>query len=103
MTYGVDQCRVCGVPIEPYSRETRGQYEAALRRPTMPEAEWRRYGFLAMPTKEQIKHPAIGCCATCGQLLLKRRWRPAMRGLTWLALFVSFGTFLTYVYNFARH
>jgi hypothetical protein len=103
MTYGVDQCRVCGLAIEPYSRNTLEQYNVSTRTPTMPEAEWRRLGFLAMPTKEQIRHPALGCCARCGQKQLNKQWNPSKRTWMVLALIVSFATLVTYVDSFARH
>jgi len=103
MTYGVDECRVCGVPIQPYGRDSYKQYLESLKKPTMPEREWRAKGYLAMPTRLQMHNPHIGCCLECADRELKRQGKYAVRGFIWLALFVSFWAFIIYVYSYARH
>jgi predicted nucleic acid-binding Zn ribbon protein len=70
MTYGVDQCRVCGVPIKPHRADEITDWLKAQKRPPIPEKEWRRRGFLAAPTKEQLSLPAAGCCQPCGEKLM---------------------------------
>ena len=74
MTYGVDQCRCCGTQITVVRAESLKEYTDALRRkPTMPEAQWRQQGFLAMPTPMQLHHVAYGCCQPCAEVLIKRK------------------------------
>jgi predicted nucleic acid-binding Zn ribbon protein len=70
MTYGVDQCRVCGVPIKPHRPDEITDWMKAQKRPLIREKEWRRRGFLAAPTKEQMRLPAAGCCQSCGERLM---------------------------------
>jgi len=103
MTYGLDQCRRCGTKIEPYNRRSMEFYLDSLKKPTMPEKEWRAMGLLAMPTKAQILNPADGCCWDCGQILMKRRAKPALRGAIWVSMLVGFSAFVVYVYIFMRH
>ncbi len=73
MTYGVDQCRVCGVPIKPHRPDEITDWLKAQKRPLIPEHEWRRRGFLAAPTREQLFLPSAGCCQPCGERLLRKR------------------------------
>jgi hypothetical protein len=79
MTFGVDQCRCCGAPIKPAYPEQLKEYLDAVRKPTMPEAEWRRRGFLAVPTRMQLHMPHIGCCQPCAQKQVMRATAPAQR------------------------
>ena len=72
MTYGVDQCRVCGTHIATMRPQALQEYQDSLRRPTMPEAEWRKQGFLACPTKLQLRQVSYGCCQPCAERLIKR-------------------------------
>jgi hypothetical protein len=86
MTYGVDQCRCCGVGIEGRGPEAMREYEESLRRPpTMPEAKWRRLGYLAAPTRQQMNFPQYGCCPNCAERELRRFWKPFTR-LMWVLL-----------------
>jgi hypothetical protein len=73
MTFGVDQCRCCGTPIRVSHPQALDEYLKAVRKPTMPEAEWRRQGFLAVPTRGQIHMPQRGCCQPCGEKQILRR------------------------------
>jgi predicted nucleic acid-binding Zn ribbon protein len=79
MTYGVDQCRCCGVPIKSSRSTALEEYTNVMRKPTMPEAEWRRLGLLAPPTRYQLAMPQTGCCQPCGEKLIRRRTRPFRR------------------------
>jgi hypothetical protein len=72
MTYGVDQCRMCGVPIKPHRPNEMEDWLKAQKRPPIPEKEWRRRGFLAAPTREQMANPAAGCCQACGEKMTLR-------------------------------
>ena len=73
MTYGVDQCRVCGTPIVPKGPEVAVEQMEANRKPLMPEKEWRRRGYLCPPTKFQIRQdPSNGCCHACGMRELRK-------------------------------
>ncbi len=38
----------------------------------MTEAEWRRQGFLAMPTPIQMRQVWYGCCQPCGERLVNK-------------------------------
>lgn len=91
MTYGVDQCRICGVPMPSKGPEAMAEWEQAQRKPTMPEAEWRARGFLAAPTKKQIGIPWLGCCQSCAMKQLNGRFRYNWRGTLMIAVFVLFG------------
>jgi hypothetical protein len=79
MTYGVDQCRVCGVPIKPHRPDEITAWLKAQKRPPIPEREWRRRGFLAAPTPEQMSLPAAGCCQACGERLLLKAGKAGRR------------------------
>jgi hypothetical protein len=82
MTYGVDQCRVCGIAITPRGPEAWHEQERANRKPGIPEAEWRRRGFLTSPTRNQLRAmPADGCCRPCGIKLLKRKYHYGARAV----------------------
>jgi hypothetical protein len=78
--FGVDQCRVCGTAIRVTGRSAREDQEEANRRPLMPEAEWRRRGYLCPPTRRQLRiAPAAGCCMACGQKEARRFYRTRTR------------------------
>ena len=65
--YGYDHCRICGKSIRRRRPEGLEDWLEAQRKPPIPEAEWRRRGFLAAPTKFQlVQQPADGCCPDCG-------------------------------------
>jgi len=102
MTYGVDQCRMCGAPILLERREALAEYEEALRRPPMEEAQWRREGFLTVPTKHQLLHRAAGTCAVCAKKLIYQKFKPGARGIAWAVGFVAVFWVLTYIYIYAR-
>jgi hypothetical protein len=85
---------VCGVPIVPKGPDVAIQQEKANRKPQMPEAEWRKRGFLTSPTKFQVKtDPAHGCCAKCGLLLTRKHFH-----YTALALGVLVGAVLLFAF-----
>jgi hypothetical protein len=66
MTYGVDQCRICGKPIRPSGPESMSKYvESLQKKPTMSEKEWRAAGFKAAPTPFQMRKRRDGCCFEC--------------------------------------
>jgi hypothetical protein len=82
MTFGVDQCRCCGTPIKPKRPEQMQEYLDSLRqKPTMPEAEWRRRGYLAMPTRVQVHMPQVGCCQPCALKEVRKQTKPTVRFL----------------------
>ena len=85
MTYGVDQCRRCGVAIRP-----RHDHGAADDRRTskMPEREWRAAGFKAQPTVSQARFPVVGCCSDCAEILLRQRWKPGLRMLILVTIMI---------------
>lgn len=85
MTYGVDQCRRCGLAIRP--RHDHGA--ADDRRPSkIPEPVWRAAGFKAQPTVSQAHFPQIGCCADCAEILLRQRWKPGLRMLMLVTILI---------------
>jgi hypothetical protein len=85
--FGVDQCRVCGAAIPVHRRAAEKEQEAANRRPPLPEAEWRRRGYLCPPTKRQLRtKPAEGCCMVCGQKEARRFYKPRTRLIARTAL-----------------
>jgi hypothetical protein len=91
MTYGVDQCRVCGVTIKPHSPRDIDDWLEAQKRPPIPEKEWRRRGFLAAPTRHQMQNPAGGCCQACGERLMRNKYHPVFRlSMFVLAFAISF-------------
>ncbi len=66
MTYGVDQCRVCGKPIRPSDSQAMDRYLNSLRhKPTMTEKEWRAAGLKAAPTRKQTLNTLDGVCFAC--------------------------------------
>lgn len=80
MTYGVDQCRVCGapIPVRPWGLRQQIRYGKKInsREVTlMTEPEWRAAGFRSQPTKIQMLFPSEGCCVDCGVRLEKRNAR----------------------------
>jgi len=80
MTYGVDQCRVCGVAIKPTGPDAMKRYKDSLKgRPLMTEAQWRAAGFKCSPTYRQTKEPTEGCCTACKLKMHARTWTPRRR------------------------
>jgi hypothetical protein len=103
MTYGVDQCRVCGTAIKPHSPKDMDNWLKAQKKPPIPEKEWRRRGFLAAPTKHMLAMPAYGCCQDCGQRLAIKHSKVNQR-VMWLALAaVTAGTIVWTVETFAPY
>ncbi len=93
MTYGVDQCRVCGVEISSGGPGPMERYleERKHRRPTMTEAQWRAAGLKAAPTRHQLFKPTDGCCFKCRmQMGLSRSspWKP-IAGLVGCAIAIA--------------
>jgi hypothetical protein len=103
MTYGVDQCRVCGKPIPIKSVTAMTDFLVAQRKPAMPEAEWRRRGFLASPTKQQVKFPEMGCCFDCGLKLAHQASRYHLRGIMVIVFMVFATTVISIITLFMRH
>jgi hypothetical protein len=100
MTYGVDQCRVCGVAIKVHGPEDMADWLEAQKRSKMPEKVWRSRGYLAAPTKRQMQDPAHGCCADCGYREMRRKTQPfkrlAIAGAVVVLAFALVWTVLTY-------
>ncbi len=66
MTYGVDECRVCGKAMKPSGPKEMQRHLASLRgHPTMTEKQWRAAGLKAAPTKRQMVSLHHGCCYDC--------------------------------------
>jgi hypothetical protein len=72
-------------------------------RRVMPEAQWRKMGFLAPPTKRQLGQPSAGCCYACGILLMNQKMKPWRRmaivvciALVAFAIIRLIGTYLLY-------
>jgi hypothetical protein len=104
MVYGVDQCRVCGVPIVPKGPDQAIQQEKANRRPTMPEKEWRRLGLLTVPTRHQLTtDPAGGCCAKCGLLMTRRKYHYNYIAAAMVLAGVGIFAFILIVVTFLPH
>jgi hypothetical protein len=104
MVYGVDQCRVCGVPIVPKGPDQAIQQEKANRKPKMPEKEWRRRGFLTSPTPYQLKtDPANGCCGKCGLLMTRKLYHYNAIALGVLVGAVLLFTFILTIVTFLPH
>jgi hypothetical protein len=104
MTYGVDQCRVCGTRISPKGPEAAEEQEKANRRPIMPEKEWRRKGFLAPPTKAQIYvDPSNGCCAKCGMMVLRKHSKFGVITFSIAAVFLLLCVFGAFIITYLPH
>ncbi len=67
MTYGVDECRICGALMTSKGPDAMQRYldSLTLKKPTMSQKEWRAAGFKAMPTPYQMGHVQDGCCYKC--------------------------------------
>ncbi len=93
MTYGVDQCRVCGTKIKLHGPLDMEEWVEAQKRAKMPEKVWRARGYLAAPTKRQMLDPSHGCCAACGYREMRRKSKPfrrlALAGV-WIVLAAAF-------------
>ena len=80
MTYGVDECRVCGKAMKPTGPEAMQRHLASLKgRPMMTDKQWRAAGLKASPTKRQMRSPQHGCCFECALMMGQkgigqRRW-----------------------------
>ena len=104
MTYGVDQCRMCGKPIPVLRPTAWREWEDAQRRPVVPEKEWRRLGMLGPPTRLQWRsNMADGCCTPCGVKLLHRRWRYGLRGVLSVAFFVGLAAVVSFIILYFPH
>jgi hypothetical protein len=102
--YGFDHCRMCGKPIVVHRHGTLPQWEQAQRKPLMPEKQWRAMGFLAAPTRLQLREvPADGCCPECGLKISKRAFKYHERGLIAIAITVSICWGIFYVISYMRH
>jgi hypothetical protein len=103
MKYGFDHCRICGKPIAAGRADWLEQWEAAQRRPPIPETEWRKMGFLAAPTKFQLKiAPANGCCSDCGLVISHRTSRYHVRGIASILGVVAMTSFIAWVIFYMR-
>jgi hypothetical protein len=88
MTFGVDECLRCGKAM----RARRDNTKADDVRPSrMSAAEWRKAGWLAQPTRAQLRYPSTACCAACTQAILRRKWKPGLRVVGMFAAIVVFG------------
>ena len=78
MTYGVDECRICGAPMTSKGPDAMQRYldSLKLKKPTMTQKEWRAAGFKAMPTPWQIGHVQDGCCYKCRFPIAVKNVRP---------------------------
>ena len=104
MTYGVDQCRVCGTRISPKGPEAAEEQDKANRHCLMPEKEWRRRGFLCPPTKAQIYvDPANGCCGKCGMAVLRKHSKFGVITFTFAGVFIVIATLLAIVITYLPH
>ncbi len=104
MTYGVDQCRVCGTRITPKGPEAAEQQEKANRNPPMPEKEWRRRGFLTAPTRSQVySDPANGCCARCGMKLLRKHSKFGVRTVSIAIVFIILSAIFAFIITYLPH
>jgi hypothetical protein len=88
--YGVDECRVCGVPIRVPGPTARAEQEKANRKPPMPEKEWRRRGYLCPPTRHQLIEPQHGCCPQCGREQAIKKYNPNTRLVLMLGMIAAF-------------
>ena len=104
MVYGVDQCRVCGTAIKPKGPDAAIAQELANRKPTMPEKEWRRRGYLTSPTKYQLKtDPANGCCAKCGLLQTRKLYHYNVIAGCVLVASILLAVFVVSIVTFLPH
>ncbi len=104
MTYGVDQCRVCGVPITVSRPTSMEELEKAKRLPPVPEKEWRRLGFLTVPTHYQwYVSRTDGCCAQCGLKQLHKQFHFGARGMGLAAMIVFLGAVISAVVLYFPH
>jgi hypothetical protein len=102
--YGVTQCRVCGIPIKLTTPRLRVEQEKANKNPPMPEAEWRRMGYLCPPTKRQMmRFRAEGCCDECGRREIVKYTTPGRRAARMFVLVFGFAIFATFVSIYIRH
>lgn len=103
MSYGLDQCRMCGKPILVKGPEAIIEWEQAQRKPPIPEAEWRKRGFLAAPTGKQLSMPWMGCCDDCGMIQMRKRWRFNTRGALLILGFLAMMGLIAYIASVAPH
>ena len=79
MTYGIDQCRRCGKPMEPAGPAQSARYQLSLtQKPTMSEEKWRAQGWKQAPTRFQLHHKLDGMCWQCRWVWMNqpmRRWK----------------------------
>jgi hypothetical protein len=90
MTYGLDQCRVCGrdIPLsDPRAIERHAKF--SREKPTMTEKQWRRAGFLAAPTRYQLQKPMDGLCFECKYVRGTKRYGPRMIVTVFVIIAVS--------------
>jgi hypothetical protein len=93
MTFGVDQCRRCGVtiPRRPLSLKERNTLARVTLNPPklMAETEWRAAGYLAQPTALEMSIPTVGLCVACGSVVPDPRRRSPKRALLFSALAIA--------------
>jgi predicted nucleic acid-binding Zn ribbon protein len=104
MTYGVDQCRICGTPIIPRGPDIAEEQEKANRKPIIPEKEWRKRGFLTSPTRVQLYlDPANGCCGVCGLKLMKKTYRYNTMALSIMGVVVLLAVGVVFIVTYLPH
>ena len=104
MTYGVDQCRVCGTPIPIRGPDILADQERVNRKPIIPEEEWRQLGLLTSPTREQLyRNPANGCCGPCGLKLMRRHYNYTKRAMAVIGLAVGLAVIIVGVITYLPH
>jgi predicted nucleic acid-binding Zn ribbon protein len=104
MTYGIDQCRVCGIPIRKgKERAVRDAIRAQIK-PIVPEAKWRKMGLLASPSRYQLStNPADGCCQPCGEMMMNRRYRYRIRFVMMVGAVASLIGSVFWIAMYMRH
>ena len=104
MTYGVDQCRMCGKPIAVLRATALQEWEKAQLNPVIPEKQWRALGMLGPPTRMQwYNNLADGCCAPCGMKMMNRRLQYSRRGLALIAAFITVAVITSLIILYLPH
>jgi hypothetical protein len=79
-------------------------FSQANRRPPISEKKWRAMGLLCVPTRHQLDvDPANGCCAKCGLLQVRKKFKYGVLALSIVVIMVVLVTFVLSVVTFLPH
>jgi hypothetical protein len=74
VTYGVDQCRVCGKRMKIADPDAARRHQEAIhKKPTMTPKEFKAKGWKSAPTHYQRWRDLDGVCFDCKPIVVNRR------------------------------